>query len=65
MPAKLFSLHSCRRGRATFLHTADIPAQMIKLLGNWASKAYLRYVDIIFSKRVEVVCRFADIIEEE
>ena len=65
MPAKLFSLHSCRRGGVTFLHTADIPAQMIKLLGNWASKAYLRYIDIMLSKRVEVVCRFADIIEEE
>ena len=58
-----FSLHSCRRGDATFLHNADIPAQMIKLLGNWASEAYLRYIDVTLNKRVESMSKYADLLE--
>ena len=42
VPNKGFTLHSCRRGGASFLHQANIAGQVIKNLGNWASDAYLR-----------------------
>ena len=62
--SKGFSLHSCRRGGATYLHKANIPAQVIKLLGNWASEVYLHYIDITLGKRVEAACDFAELIDD-
>ena len=50
IPSKGFTLHSCRRGGATFLRKANIPGEIIKILGNWASEAYLRYIDLTLSK---------------
>ena len=63
--SKGYTLHSCRRGGATYLQKANIPAQMIKILGNWASEAYLRYIDISLSKRVEASALFAQIVQED
>ena len=62
--SKQFSLHSCRRGSASFLHKANIPGQVIKLLRNWASDAYLRYIDVTLGKWVEVTCQFANLVED-
>ena len=64
MSSQSFTLHSCRRGGATFLREADIPGEMIKVLGNWASEAYLRYIDLTLSKRVEATCTFARILDD-
>ena len=61
----LYSMHSFRRGGATFLHEADIPGQIIKLLGNWASDCYLRYIDLTLNKRVQAACDFADLVDNE
>ena len=61
---KVFTLHSFRNGGASFLHNADVPAQMIKLLGNWASEVYLRYIDITLSKRVEMVSKFSELLKD-
>ena len=60
--SKKFTLHSYRRGGATFMYNADIPGAMIKVLGNWASEAYLRYIDLMLSKHVEATCNFAKIL---
>ena len=62
--SKNYTLHSCRRGGASFLHKADIPGQVIKLLGNWASDAYLHYVDVTLGKWVEAACKFVNLVED-
>ncbi len=41
-----FSSHSLRQGGATWAFRAGIPDLMIKTLGDWASDAYLRYLDV-------------------
>ena len=51
--SNLYSSHSLRRGGCTFLFESNIPAQTIKLVGQWASDAYLRYIDISLNKRIE------------
>ena len=63
IPSKNFTMHSFRRGGCSFLHNADIPNQLIKILGNWALEAYLRYIDVTLGKRVEAVCKFAKELE--
>ena len=59
------TMHSFRRGGCTYLHKANVPAQAIKLLGNWASEAYLRYIDVTLGKRIEAACQFASIVDKE
>ena len=41
-----FSLHSRRRGGAFHAHRSNIWEEMIKILGNWASDAFRRYIDL-------------------
>ena len=65
VPNKGFSMHSLRCGGVTYLHKAEIPAQVIKLLGNWASDAYLRYIDVTLGKRVQAACEFAKLLNDE
>ena len=44
--SSLYSGHSFRRGGATYAFSLNIPAELIKLHGDWKSNAYLRYIDI-------------------
>ena len=62
--ATKFTMHSLRRGGATFLHEADIPGKIIQLLGNWASDCYLRYIDLTLQKRVEAAHQFAALVDD-
>ena len=39
------SSHSFRRGGTTFCFLSGVPTEMIKLLGNWKSDAYLSYLE--------------------
>ena len=39
-----YTMHSLRRGGASWASKKDIPTHFIKVLGNWASEAYLRYI---------------------
>ena len=41
---KDFSGHSLRRGDATFAFQCGIPAELIKLQGDWQSDAYMLYL---------------------
>ena len=43
--------HSFRRGGATFAHRAGVPAKLIKLMGDWHSKAYERYLHVAFQDK--------------
>ena len=58
----LHSLHSLRRGGATFAYQADMEGEMIKLLGNWASDTYKRYVDISMDKRYDSMKTFVEVL---
>ncbi|KAI8516382.1 hypothetical protein Bbelb_049630 [Branchiostoma belcheri] len=40
----LYSLHSGRRGGATFAFRAGVPVELIRLQGDWRSDAYLLYL---------------------
>ena len=47
-----FSSHSFRRGGATFAFLCGVPAEIIKILGNWKSDAYLQYLYIPLEARL-------------
>lgn len=51
---KKFSLHSLRRGAATLAFQANLPGELIKSHGDWASDAYLNYLSISLHQRCEV-----------
>ena len=55
----IFSLHSLRRG-ATFAYQSNIEAEMIKLMGDWASDAYKRYIDVSMDKRYDSMKLFVE-----
>ena len=55
-----YSLHSLRRGGATFAYQANIEGDMIKLLGDWASDAYKWYIDVSMDKRYDIMKAFVE-----
>ena len=55
-----FSSHSFRRGGATWAFRSDVPADLIKVHGDWASQAYMRYLDFSLDQRLEVATRMVD-----
>ena len=55
-----YSLHSLRRGGATFAYQCNIRAEMIKRLGNWASDAYKRYIDVSMDDRYDSMKAFVE-----
>ena len=55
-----YSLHSLCRGGATFAYESNMEGKMIKLLGDWASDCYKRYVDISMDKRYESMKAFVE-----
>ena len=52
-----YSLHSLRRGGATFAFKCSIPSDLIQLMGDWASNCYRRYIDVTLSKRLKAASR--------
>ena len=51
----LFSGHSLRRGGASWAFHVGVPAELIKLVGDWRSSAYLAYLDISMPKKLAAV----------
>ncbi len=49
-----FSGHSFRRGGATFAARLGQPGDSIKILGDWSSDAYRRYIDCPLTQRTEI-----------
>ena len=47
-----FSSHSFRRGGATFAYLCGVPTEIIKLLGNWRSDCFLRYLHLPLEARL-------------
>ena len=50
---KRFTSHSMRRGGITHAFENDIPGATIKILGDWASSAYKRYIDLTVETRLK------------
>ena len=55
----LYSGHSFRRGGATWAMKNHFPADVIKLMGDWKSDAYMAYVDLPLQSRVKYAKNFA------
>lgn len=51
---RLFSSHSMRRGGASSAFQAGVPTELIQTQGDWASDAYLRYITVSESDRLQV-----------
>ena len=51
----MFSMHSFRRGGATFAFRSGAPAQFIKSQGDWSSDAYLVYLVISAEDKLNVL----------
>jgi len=54
LQASTFSGHSMRRGGATHAFRAGVPSELIKSHGDWASDAYLTYLHISDSQKLQV-----------
>ena len=50
---KAYSSHSLRRGGMTHAFNNNIPEGMIKILEDWASDAYKRYIDLTVETRLK------------
>ena len=48
-----FSSHSLRRGGITHAFNRRIPEQTIKILGNWASQAYCKNIDVTLESHLK------------
>ena len=62
--AESYSGHSFRRGGATFAFKAKVPGELIKLQGDWASDAYLRYLDFSLQDKVGVTVAMGNLIQQ-
>ena len=53
-----YTLHSLCRGDAYFAHESNMSEQMIRLLGDWTSDAYKRYIDLSMEHRFQSMQAF-------
>ena len=54
LAGSLFSGHSFRRGGATTAFMANVPGELIKIQGDWASDAYLKYLEMDLNSKLTV-----------
>ena len=54
-----FSGHSFRRGAATWALKLGLPGEIIKILGDWKSDAYLNYLSLDHSTKFQSIHQFA------
>ena len=57
--ASAFATHSFRRGGATWAFRIGIPGEVIKMMGDWHSPAYLGYIEVTQDLRQAASLRFA------
>ena len=55
-----FSLHGLRRGGANHALSVGICGEDLRLMGDWASDAYLEYIDLTLDRRVTNMVKFVD-----
>ena len=54
-----YTLHGMRRGSTTHCFDSGIDPDSIKLIGNWSSDAYFRYIDMDMKNRVKAAVTFS------
>lgn len=57
--SSVYSSHSFRRGGASFALKLGLPGPVIQSQGNWASDAYLGYLDVSYQQRLSLARHFA------
>ena len=57
-PAK-FSTHSFRRGGATFAYESGVPADTVKLMGDWQSDCYRAYLQVSMACKTDAALKIA------
>ena len=60
----MYTPHCLRRGGLSWAHQAKVSGEALKMMGDWASNAYLRYIHIDFDSRVDTGRRMAEIAEK-
>ena len=55
---QLFSLHGLRRGGTTHAFDMGIKPEYIKMMGDWASQCFYRYIDIALNNRLQAAVKF-------
>ena len=58
LQAELFTSHGIRRGGAQWSAHCGIPHHIIKLLGDWRSQTYLRYLNMTLQDRYDAMTQF-------
>jgi len=58
-PASAYSGHSFRKGGCVFASMCNVPAELIKIHGDWRSNAYERYLLLPLQKRKQVASQMA------
>ncbi len=62
--ARSYSGHSFRRGGASWAFHAGVPGELVKLLGDWRSDAYLKYLHSPLADRLSVSTTMAKCIAD-
>lgn len=55
-----FSLHCLRRGGATWAIEAGLVSSDLKVMGDWASDSFMRYIDSTLQRRVDGMVQFME-----
>ena len=55
-----YTLHGLRRGGMNHALTVGLCGEDIKLMGDWASLAYMQYIDLTMECRVTNMVKFID-----
>ena len=63
LPSMDFSSHSFRRGGATWAFKCAVPGELIQQHGDWASAAYLAYLDFSLEQKALVSMKLAEAIK--
>lgn len=58
--AQRYTLHGLRKGGACHALEVGLAGEDLKILGDWASNAYMRYLDLTLHRRVDNMARFME-----
>lgn len=58
IPVANYTLHGLRKGGACHALEMGLVGEELKLLGDWASEAYMRYIDLSMQQRLDCMVRF-------
>ena len=59
-----YTMHSFRRGGATFYFKSGVPGELVQLFGNWKSDCYLRYLRISNDTMIQASSRVANALRD-